>query len=105
MGPDQIRPGWEEDRDMRRPRFQLTTRRLMAAVAIAGVVLGSGIKVERMWRLSWQYRMSADVCAGMEDLYRSDPRLARFYAQQKSRYERAAARPWLPVEPDPPPPE
>lgn len=31
-------------------------------------------------------------------------RLADWYAELKRKYERAAARPWLPVDPDPPPP-
>jgi hypothetical protein len=32
-------------------------------------------------------------------------RLTDYYDELKAKYERAAARPWLPVEPDRPPPE
>jgi hypothetical protein len=31
--------------------------------------------------------------------------LIDYYAALRRKYERAAARPWLPVEPDPPPPQ
>jgi hypothetical protein len=106
------------------PRFRLRT--LLIAVAVAAVLLGGGIGVERTWRLSVAYRQRADWYAlmgrqcrmlvaihsgsGMEE----GPGLAAYYAGRRDlfarlerKYRLAAARPWLPPEsdpPDPPPP-
>jgi hypothetical protein len=58
------------------------------------------------FRLSWKplidpATQSATIASGKaEDCYRR----AAYWGALREKYERAARRPWLPVEPDPPPP-
>jgi hypothetical protein len=110
----------------------MTTRRLMAIVAIAGTVAASA----EMHRRSARYRRRADYYDTIEaitgrrykDYVRAvvlgevvspedrrfgeilrqtdtdDPRVAEYYAAMKRKYRRAARYPWLPVASDPPGP-
>jgi len=48
---------------------------------------------------------SVPAAAPMPPGYRPRPEMAAYHVQMRRKWERAAARPWLPVEPDPPPPE
>jgi hypothetical protein len=110
---------------MRLPR--MTTRRWMVAVAVAAIGLGAWVLVVR----SREYAVQAGnhghheaMCWLTIHAYEADPRSvtvsgpkpveaiidqsrrrAGYYAALKRKYEQAAHRPWLPVEPDPPPPE
>ncbi len=112
---------------MRLPR--VTVRRLMILVAIAGLLLAAG----RAWNLRADYLLRASYHESRarilevirdrgEPSYfrpadRSRPALDRAEADRRHaasvayhealrrKYEAAARRPWLPVEPDPPGPE
>jgi hypothetical protein len=100
---------------MRLPRVRFTVRRIMLAVAVVAIVLG-GL---RLWCLSAHYRALAEVhrqkadevvrgtYAGPGGSYHLEwcawpsPN-KEYHLRLKENYERAASRPWLPVEPDPP---
>src|SRR4051812_19878970 len=108
---------------MRLPRF--TTRRLMAVVAGAAGGVGKigGLRrrrdlflqqAARHRKLSDEADLSAYLLPRRHHFGLSEPeleevkaheRLAAYHAEMRARYERAAARPWLPVPPYPPPPE
>ena len=99
------------------PRVRFTVRRMMVAVAIAGVLVG-GL---RMRRLSAVYQALSESNANDEDFYLAalsdrfklgHPSYERtfrdrldYHRSMRVKYERAARRPWLPVPPDPPEPE
>lgn len=108
---------------MRRPR--LTTRRLTALVAVAGVAAFVWVQGERnrqrfvilrrtasMHRdLAFAYRGTPP---GMKDLFTAQELragahpskvMAAYHDAMHDKYRRAMSRPWLPVPPDPPPPE
>ncbi len=114
-----------------RPRF--TIRRLMAVVAIVAILLTAG-KMLMTWRLrslkageyaaeaqSWADDASKVERMMVKPRSQSDPasrqrlaglgEVARNYRDHErsnrelaSKYARAAARPWVPIEPDPPEP-
>jgi hypothetical protein len=96
---------------MRMPHVRFTMRLLMIAVAI----LASLFWVERLRRLSQEYRSIAEehgwaVFGASEyaphnaaDAAKSKRIIDRYRSLQE-KYERAARHPWLPVEPDPPEP-
>ena len=100
---------------MRLLRVRFTVQRIMLAVAIVAVLLG-GL---RLWWLSADYRALAEVhhqkaeevvrgtYAGPGGFYHVEwpsPN-KEYHLRLKAKYERAASRPWLPVEPDPPEPQ
>src|SRR5262245_21410608 len=102
---------------MRLPQF--TTRRLMVLVAVVAVSLCGA----RLWSRSVEYERRAAKHAaaaarllawqifpeeddqGMRQMGEHAWRLGRYHATLKQTYERAARYPWLPVPPDPPPPD
>jgi hypothetical protein len=100
---------------MKLPRFRV--RALMIAVA----VVGFGLAVTRMQKLSAEYARQADGHAFLAGVYRvrvhvplldvcSFPparrqKLASREDALAAKYRRAARYPWLPVEPDPQEPE
>jgi hypothetical protein len=109
---------------MRLPRMRFTVRDSMVAVAILAVALGTvaGLRgrresFERRARMFAQ-KASDEIMA--EQDYRTsqpgsnfgyDPRsttahyeLIDYYDSLREKYKQAAARPWLPVAPDPPAP-
>ena len=107
---------------MRVPRLRFTLRRMMIAVAVVSILFGMAAG---LWRRHVSFQRQADAYAkksndeGLRgariDLlwFQSDPelrmrdehyRLMDYYDELKVKYERAAARPWLPVESDRPPP-
>ena len=113
---------------MRPPRFRLRT--LLVAVAVVALLMGGSVEVVRLRRQSAIYRDRADHHAAVEGVLRSiaarqgdgspvddspGPGVrskrftARIMAEHEARlrlkYDRAVARPWRPVAPDPPPPD
>jgi hypothetical protein len=102
---------------MRLPR--MTTRRWMLAVAVVALLMGIVGEAIRELRLARRYGEFARGYRFGLDLNRGErvaipggfiqsagsPRLADYYAEMYWKYERASRYPWLPVEPDPPPPE
>lgn len=112
---------------MRRPR--LTTRRLMALVAVAAVALGAESTRRRWEGLSSTYRhrgfefwlraQLAEWKASVRvrrygpsdlaypeiaDVISRGRRRSGYFLALSRKYEQAAARPWLPIPPDPPEP-
>src|SRR5918998_6189285 len=111
---------------MRLPRFRLTLRRLMVAVAAVAISIASGIEANRLWRLRDDYRARVAYHTRRENEERQNlsvieyvrnegieehPRtpvieeVARlrveYHADLKQKYQRAATRPWESVQPDP----
>jgi hypothetical protein len=89
----------------------MTTRRWMIAVAVVAVVLGGIVSPFRVYRTRQRYQSLAINHALAEKAWHlaneSDPdvlKMIDYHARLKAKYERAAARPWLAVEPDPPVP-
>jgi hypothetical protein len=116
---------------MKLPRVQLTVRRLIVAVALVALLLGAArlwalrqLYLERAaghagfralvlrspqdiqyWESRWTDRRAGRPArypwpAGPPFV----PAIARYHDDMKVKYERAAARPWLPVGSDPPEP-
>jgi hypothetical protein len=99
---------------MRLPRVRFTVRRMMAAMAIAGALLGAEIMRERRERFAelarvfggtaWSARRAAENPPGTH----GDPVTMRSIAEYadalQMKYARASRYPWLPVAPDPPEP-
>jgi hypothetical protein len=119
---------------MRLPRARFTIRWLMVAVAGAAILL-TAEKLRRVWRerslkaaeyaaeaKSWsddaskvermmvKPRSRSDAAsrqrlADLDDVARNYRDHERSYRELASKYDRAAARPWLPIESDPPEPK
>jgi hypothetical protein len=100
---------------MRRPSRQFTIRWLMVAVAIMGLALGLGARRQRLLSVATRHhrlamrgalrltgRIGPDGSTG--PFYRPTA-LGLWHWEISQKYERAARRPWLPIEPDPPEPE
>src|SRR5262249_51267935 len=97
---------------MRLPRFRVRT--LMIAVAFVAITSGTML----MWHRSCEYDRRAKYhamiltglivvdgkIAGIRDHDLSEAE-REYHDQLLGKYDRAARNPWLPVEPDPPPPE
>ena len=98
------------------PKRGRLVRRLVP-FAVVSLLLGADLTLERI-----EYRVeraaqhdvmasldggesSAPAPAPMPPGYRPRPDVADYHVRMRRRWERAAARPWLPVEPDPPPPQ
>jgi hypothetical protein len=115
---------------VRLPRPKLTIRSAMVIVAVAALALAAEATRRRLADLSSAYRQRALVHQNRADLAglnavvsdaeyrRGQPpepkyaewsarfrRLAEFHEAMTRKYERAASRPWLPIDPDPAPPE
>jgi hypothetical protein len=88
---------------MRLPR--MTTRRWTIAVAVVALLLGAYVT----WHRAVHFIRLAALHAAEAQMIRSspsdDPRLADYHEGLARKYERASARPWLLVDPDPPEPE
>ena len=102
---------------MRLPRVRFTVRRMMVAVAVVALIQAG----ENLRRRSRDYAARADNYAVELTLGgASEPRPAitaeeilserrnaerlRYCSAMEQKYRNAARRPWLRVEPDPPPP-
>ena len=108
---------------MRLPRFRIRT--LMIAVAVVGLLAGLVVALTRrsaglrQQAASFAQVSNQEALQGMyiERRYHWGPaepekpiiaahfRRSDYYAALRAKYERAARRPWLPVAPDPPPPQ
>jgi hypothetical protein len=89
----------------------MTTRRWMVAVAMIAFAIES-VKIGERW-LSYRQRAvyharlaetGMDLAPSGDAALILSPRDIAYHGELKVKYERAATRPWLPVEPDPPPP-
>jgi hypothetical protein len=94
---------------MRLPRF--TTRRLMVLVAVAGLAMGVALELRRRSEF-FQRIAQAHAERAVENLWGilgpdadSASRKYVYHNGLSQKYKRAARYPWLPVPPDPPPPE
>jgi hypothetical protein len=97
----------QEALTMRLLRMQLTIRRMMIAVAVVGVAFSIPAALRRrseaFARISAAHFRAADGLNPPRSHARV--RLADWHILLGWKYRAAAARPWLTVEPDPPPPE
>jgi hypothetical protein len=113
---------------MRLPRFRLTVRALMVAVAVAGLTmgiiqersiqfrelasaygrganeLGVGFPTPSRGRRSPTITRSGQLVEDGPEAERLDRRYW-WLREMAAKYEWAAENPWLPVAPDPPPPD
>jgi hypothetical protein len=101
---------------------RMTTRRWAAVVLLAGTLAGMVDHLRRVIDRRMEYqsraRMHRFMSIRYDDVYDLDQwsspealrfreyqhRMLRYHAQLTRKYELAASRPWLSVEPDPPPP-
>jgi hypothetical protein len=86
---------------MRRLRIRIRT--LLIAVALIGLACGADVMRKR--RVEYLDRAMAWQCIAEDLCSPHDPRIDEHCDQLRRKYERAARYPWLPVAPDPPPPE
>jgi hypothetical protein len=116
--------------DVRLPRPRLTIRSVMVIVAVVALALAAEATRRRIANLSSAYRVRALEHQNKVELatlnaidsksaYRRgqppDPkyaewsarfrRLAEFHYAMMRKYERAASRPWIPIDSDPTPPQ
>jgi hypothetical protein len=81
---------------MRCPRVRFTVRALTIVVAVAALLTGGFVLARRAAhyrREALYHSRSATRAAGAKRDY---------HDQLVNKYERAASRPWLPLDPDPP---
>jgi hypothetical protein len=91
---------------MRPPRFRSTVSRLMVAVGIMAVAFGLAMRSREFRRIADRHDLVA--CAGPGSTPEEVRRLERrnvYNAAMARKYRLAAWLPFLPVWPDPPPPE
>jgi len=97
---------------MRLPRFRHRT--LMVAMAVVGLALGMSARRARFQAIAADHK-SRTAMIGAGDLLVMEwfdargrrvksRQLSQWHAALARKYERAAHYPWLPVAPDPPPP-
>ena len=103
-------------------RLRFTVRSLMIVVAIVGLLLGASLWVLEMRTRSAAYRRRAGEFGDMtyragSSVWTKEGRMVNFYDSENNwirdewayklaeKYSRLADRPWLPVDPDPPPPK
>ena len=108
---------------MQAPRGRFTLRGMMIALAFVTVVFGTAV---RLWQRHVAFKRLADeyakksyseMLSGFQVQHARYPtegelrmgdehfRLMDYYDELKAKYNRAAARPWLTVKPDRPPPD
>lgn len=105
------------------PLPRMTTRRWMVATAAVASILGCSLRYLRCKSVASRYAQAAHRCEkrveslgiyGSELGYLPEPERREFrekaaslarYRSLADQAEQAAIRPWLPVPPDPPPPE
>jgi hypothetical protein len=95
---------------MRLPRLRFTVRRMMVAVAVVGILLGTmTVRRGHSLRLATyhqgQVKRLYDQYGEAENFFGRASGGILWHSELQWKYERAARYPWLPVEPDPPEPE
>jgi hypothetical protein len=88
---------------LRKPR--MTVRSLLIIVALAAFATHAGLTG---WRALCYRKRAADhfwYLRSARSMLSDSWELREWHDQMRRKYERAMFRPWLPVEPDPPPPE
>ena len=99
---------------MKHPRVRFTVRRMMVTVAgIALVILLTLDELRYQTRETRLYRRNyhaqeEEHYGGRSKYYpnsAANPRRAAYHARMKWKWDAAASAPWLPVEPDSPPPK
>jgi hypothetical protein len=89
---------------IRLPKPRMTVRLLLVLVALAGFATEAGLIGWRAWSYSKRAADHARYLSGRFWISDSSE-LRRWHDEMRRKYELASSRPWLPVEPDPPPPE
>jgi hypothetical protein len=90
---------------MKVPQVRFTVRRMLVAVAVVATVLGLLMWVDRRAR---EFRDRRDFhrvrWSAIDEGFEVEDAPAAYHRAMAEKYRRAAERPWLPVEPDPPVP-
>lgn len=90
---------------MTRPRVRFTVRRMMVAVALAGILSGGAAWCLKMYRLSRHYSRISNYYEGRYDAQPgSPPRVREWEGAMMGKYRFLTLCPWGTVEPDPPEP-
>lgn len=100
---------------MRLSRLRLTLRRMMLAIAMLALlftVIGMRMRRDVSRRAEYHRQQMMEFWVGHSlALNTGDPYSTRWAAKRREyhkamwqKYQRAAARPWLSIDPDPPPP-
>jgi hypothetical protein len=100
------------------PRFRLTVRRLMAAIAVVALALGLATMLKRSAdfralaaeqadaeAMSLSYADEARGANGDRQRVARGEQMAAYHRALRIKYEYAARYPWITPEPDPPIPE
>ena len=88
---------------LRWPR--MTVRLLLVLVALAGSATEAGLIGWRTWSYSKRAVDHARYLRSARSFLHDSSGLRGWHDEMRRKYELAASRPWLPVGPDPPPPE
>ena len=85
---------------------RITTRRRFAVIAVATLVLGLWVRQQRLLAIALRHNLPATSCVGCPpEEQRRIMRQNAYNREMVRKYRLAARYPWLPVPPDPPPPE
>jgi hypothetical protein len=98
---------------MRLPRPRPTIRWMMIVVAVAALLMGGAVGVQRLPHRRATFLSRATYHEGKVRFYwhmrGMDSRARRlridYHGAMSRKYRAAALKPWLPVEPDPPEPQ
>lgn len=105
---------------MRTPRVRFSIRALMAAVAIAAIVGGIAVTLDRRAKaarkaMGYHYTRLSNFSPHGRAAFLNSPegeiqerkrkQMFGYHSRLFVKYQEAARRPWLPIEPDPPVPE
>jgi hypothetical protein len=88
---------------LRRPR--MTVRLLLILVALAGLATEAGLIGWRGWSYSKRAADHAMYLRSGRSFLLDSEELRGWHEKMRRKYELAMSRPWLPVEPDTPPPD
>ena len=81
----------------------------MIAVAVVGMAMALMLELSnrrsRFMRIAREYQALTELLIGVDQQSTKKAALAQWQSIVAEKYRRAARYPWLPLEPDPPPPE
>jgi hypothetical protein len=83
----------------------MTVRLLLVLVALAGLATEAGLIGWRAWSYSKRAADHARHLMSGRSFIDDSSELRGWHDKMRRKYELATSRPWLSVEPDPPPPE